>query len=86
MWYYGEKMVINTDCGNICLAGSASGENSAKRQAIIELSDDQKGHFYSQRRLDGSIEIDVEGNIYSGYYSNFNSCYVSATRLGSQKY
>ncbi|HEA0265063.1 TPA: phage tail protein [Salmonella enterica] len=72
----------------------SSGNNSAlnagfslwgggERPTVIELSDDQGWHLYSQRRPDGGIELSVNGNIYPGNYSNFDARYVQNIQRGA---
>ncbi|AXC81761.1 TPA: phage tail protein [Salmonella enterica subsp. enterica serovar Infantis] len=72
----------------------SSGNNSAlnagfslwgggERPTVIELSDDQGWHLYSQRRPDGGVELSVNGNIYPGNYSNFDARYVQNIQRGA---
>ncbi|EJY4676407.1 phage tail protein [Salmonella enterica] len=72
----------------------SSGNNSAlnagfslwgggERPTVVELSDDQGWHLYSQRRPDGGIELSVNGNIYPGNYSNFDARYVQNIQRGA---
>lgn len=72
----------------------SSGNNSAlnagfslwgggERPTVIELSDDQGWHLYSQRRPDGGVELGVNGNIYPGNYSNFDARYVQNIQRGA---
>ncbi|ELW8594589.1 phage tail protein [Salmonella enterica] len=72
----------------------SSGNNSAlnagfslwgggERPTVVELSDDQGWHLYSQRRPDGGIELSVNGNIYLGNYSNFDARYVQNIQRGA---
>ncbi|HAG3446903.1 TPA: phage tail protein [Salmonella enterica] len=72
----------------------SSGNNSAlnaglslwgdgERPTVIELSDEQGWHLYSQRRPDGGIELSVNGNIYPGNYSNFDARYVQNIQRGA---
>ncbi|ECH9114224.1 phage tail protein [Salmonella enterica] len=72
----------------------SSGNNSAlnagfslwgggERPTVIELSDDQGWHLYSQRRPDGGIELSVNGNIYPSNYSNFDARYVQNIQRGA---
>ncbi|EDO4758499.1 phage tail protein [Salmonella enterica] len=59
-------------------AGFSLWGNGTDRQTVIELSDDQGWHFYSQRRQDGGIELSVNGNIYPANYSNFDARYLAS--------
>ncbi|ECL5812358.1 phage tail protein [Salmonella enterica] len=72
----------------------SSGNNSAlnagfslwgggERPTVVELSDDQGWHLYSQRRPDGGIELSVNGNIYPSNYSNFDARYVQNIQRGA---
>ncbi|EMF5470640.1 phage tail protein [Salmonella enterica] len=59
-------------------AGFSLWGNGTDRPTVIELSDDQGWHFYSQRRQDGGIELSVNGNIYPANYSNFDARYLTS--------
>ncbi|EKT2727103.1 phage tail protein, partial [Salmonella enterica] len=49
-----------------------------ERPTVIELSDDQGWHLYSQRNSDGSIQFVVNGQIAPTNYGNFDSRYLTA--------
>ncbi|ENM5474955.1 prophage tail fiber N-terminal domain-containing protein [Salmonella enterica] len=49
-----------------------------ERPTVIELSDDQGWHLYSQRNTDGSIQFVVNGQVIPDNYGNFDARYLSS--------
>ncbi|EIF5781377.1 prophage tail fiber N-terminal domain-containing protein [Salmonella enterica] len=49
-----------------------------ERPTVIELSDDQGWHLYSQRNTDGSIQFIVNGQVIPDNYGNFDARYLSS--------
>ncbi|HAK6768377.1 TPA: hypothetical protein H2S92_000289 [Salmonella enterica] len=67
----------------------SSGNNSAlnagfslwgggERPTVVELSDDQGWHLYSQRNADGSIKFVVNGQVIPDNYGNFDARYLTS--------
>ncbi|MFO2449595.1 phage tail protein, partial [Salmonella enterica] len=48
-----------------------------ERPTVIELSDDQGWHLYSQRNTDGSIQFVVNGQVIPDNYGNFDARYLT---------
>ncbi|HFJ3736153.1 TPA: prophage tail fiber N-terminal domain-containing protein, partial [Salmonella enterica subsp. enterica serovar Mississippi] len=66
----GKTLTLSSGNNSAMNAGFSLWGNGTDRPTVIELSDDQGWHFYSQRRQDGGIELSVNGNIYPANYSN----------------
>ncbi|EBA3898182.1 phage tail protein, partial [Salmonella enterica] len=73
----GKTLTLSSGNNSAMNAGFSLWGNGTDRQTVIELSDDQGWHFYSQRRQDGGIELSVNGNIYPANYSNFDARYLT---------
>ncbi|EDU7785038.1 phage tail protein [Salmonella enterica subsp. enterica serovar Oranienburg] len=73
----GKTLTLSSGNNSAMNAGFALWGNG-ERPTVIELSDDQGWHLYSQRRPDGGIELSVNGNIYPGNYSNFDARYLTS--------
>ncbi|EBA9584385.1 phage tail protein [Salmonella enterica subsp. enterica serovar Hvittingfoss] len=78
----GKKLTLSSG-NNSALNAGFSLWGGGERPTVIELSDDQGWHLYSQRRPDGGIELSVNGNIYPGNYSNFDARYVQNIQRGA---
>ncbi|EAA4011533.1 phage tail-collar fiber domain-containing protein [Salmonella enterica] len=78
----GKTLTLSSGNNSAMNAGFALWGNG-ERPTVIELSDDQGWHLYSQRRPDGGIELSVNGNIYPGNYSNFDARYVQNIQRGA---
>ncbi|ECL1432434.1 phage tail protein [Salmonella enterica] len=74
----GKTLTLSSGNNSAMNAGFSLWGNGTDRPTVIELSDDQGWHFYSQRRQDGGIELSVNGNIYPANYSNFDACYLTS--------
>ncbi|EKH8737589.1 prophage tail fiber N-terminal domain-containing protein [Salmonella enterica] len=74
----GKTLTLSSGNNSAMNAGFSLWGNGTDRQTVIELSDDQGWHFYSQRRQDGGIELSVNGNIYPANYSNFDARYLAS--------
>ncbi|EHU5858169.1 tail fiber protein [Salmonella enterica] len=74
----GKTLTLSSGNNSAMNAGFSLWGNGTDRQTVIELSDDQGWHFYSQRRQDGGIELSVNGNIYPANYSNFDARYLTS--------
>lgn len=79
----GKTLTLSSGNNSAMNAGFSLWGNGTDRPTVIELSDDQGWHFYSQRRQDGGIELSVNGNIYPGNYSNFDARYVQNIQRGA---
>ncbi|EBA1891054.1 phage tail protein [Salmonella enterica subsp. enterica serovar Ordonez] len=77
------KTLTLSSSNNSALNAGFSLWGGGERPTVIELSDDQGWHLYSQRRPDGGIELSVNGNIYPGNYSNFDARYVQNIQRGA---
>ncbi|AIP97290.1 side tail fiber protein [Salmonella enterica subsp. arizonae serovar 62:z36:- str. RKS2983] len=73
----GKTLTLSSGNNSAMNAGFSLWGNGTDRPTVIELSDDQGWHFYSQRRQDGGIELSVNGNIYPANYSNFDARYLT---------
>ncbi|EEI6804245.1 phage tail protein [Salmonella enterica] len=49
-----------------------------ERPTVIELSDEQGWHLYSQRNTDGSIQFVVNGQVIPDNYGNFDTRYLTS--------
>ncbi|EGK0736933.1 side tail fiber protein [Salmonella enterica] len=49
-----------------------------ERPTVIELSDEQGWHLYSQRNTDGSIQFVVNGQVIPDNYGNFDARYLTS--------
>ncbi|ENQ2823917.1 phage tail protein [Salmonella enterica] len=49
-----------------------------ERPTVIELSDEQGWHLYSQRSTDGSIQFVVNGQVIPDNYGNFDTRYLTS--------
>ncbi|ECH8732825.1 phage tail protein [Salmonella enterica subsp. enterica] len=74
----GKTLTLSSGNNSAMNAGFSLWGNGTDRPTVIELSDDQGWHFYSQRRQDGGIELSVNGNIYPANYSNFDARYLTS--------
>ncbi|EAM2848532.1 phage tail protein, partial [Salmonella enterica] len=74
----GKTLTLSSGNNSAMSAGFSLWGNGTDRPTVIELSDDQGWHFYSQRRQDGGIELSVNGNIYPANYSNFDARYLTS--------
>ncbi|EBD1060589.1 phage tail protein [Salmonella enterica] len=74
----GKTLTLSSGNNSAMNAGFSLWGNGTDRPTVVELSDDQGWHFYSQRRQDGGIELSVNGNIYPANYSNFDARYLSS--------
>ncbi|EJX0400814.1 prophage tail fiber N-terminal domain-containing protein [Salmonella enterica] len=74
----GKTLTLSSGNNSALNAGFSLWGNGTDRPTVIELSDDQGWHFYSQRRQDGGIELSVNGNIYPANYSNFDARYLAS--------
>lgn len=79
----GKTLTLSSTNNSAVNAGFSLWGNGAERQTVIELSDDQGWHFYSQRKSDGSIDIGVNGSVSPGNYSNFDARYVQNIQRGA---
>ncbi|EOX8448984.1 phage tail protein [Salmonella enterica subsp. houtenae] len=79
----GKTLTLSSSNNSALNAGLSLWGNGAERQTVIELSDDQGWHFYSQRKSDGSIDIGVNGSVSPGNYSNFDARYVQNIQRGA---
>ncbi|EDX4926600.1 phage tail protein [Salmonella enterica] len=78
----GKTLTLSSN-NNSALNAGFSLWGGGERPTVVELSDDQGWHLYSQRRPDGGIELSVNGNIYPGNYSNFDARYVQNIQRGA---
>ncbi|EDK4012149.1 phage tail protein [Salmonella enterica subsp. enterica] len=74
----GKTLTLSSGNNSAMNAGFSLWGNGTDRPTVIELSDGQGWHFYSQRRQDGGIELSVNGNIYPANYSNFDARYLTS--------
>ncbi|EBR5003265.1 phage tail protein [Salmonella enterica] len=74
----GKTLTLSSGNNSAMNASFSLWGNGTDRPTVIELSDDQGWHFYSQRRQDGGIELSVNGNIYPANYSNFDARYLTS--------
>ncbi|EDE2460275.1 phage tail protein [Salmonella enterica] len=79
----GKTLTLSSTNNSAVNAGFNLWGNGAERQTVIELSDDQGWHFYSQRKSDGSIDIGVNGSVSPGNYSNFDARYIQNIQRGA---
>lgn len=78
----GKTLTLSSNNNSVLNAGFSLW-GGGERPTVVELSDDQGWHLYSQRRPDGGIELSVNGNIYPGNYSNFDARYVQNIQRGA---
>ncbi|EJJ0036871.1 phage tail protein [Salmonella enterica] len=72
------KILTLSSSNNSALNAGLSLWGGGERPTVIELSDDQGWHLYSQRNADGSIQFVVNGQITPTNYGNFDSRYLTA--------
>ncbi|EDD5386199.1 phage tail protein [Salmonella enterica subsp. enterica serovar Enteritidis] len=74
----GKTLTLSSGNNSAMNAGFSLWGNGTDRPTVIELSDDQGWHLYSQRNSDGSIQFVVNGQITPTNYGNFDSRYLTA--------
>ncbi|QVS84645.1 phage tail protein [Salmonella enterica subsp. enterica serovar Montevideo] len=74
----GKTLTLSSGNNSAMNAGFSLWGNGTDRPTVIELSDDQGWHFYSQRKTDGSIQFVVNGQVIPDNYGNFDARYLSS--------
>ncbi|EAB5044454.1 phage tail protein [Salmonella enterica] len=74
----GKTLTLSSGNNSAMNAGFSLWGNGTDRPTVIELSDDQGWHLYSQRNTDGSIQFVVNGQVIPDNYGNFDARYLSS--------
>ncbi|EBT8508324.1 phage tail protein [Salmonella enterica] len=74
----GKTLTLSSGNNSAMNAGFSLWGNGTDRPTVIELSDDQGWHLYSQRNTDGSIQFVVNGQVILDNYGNFDARYLSS--------
>ncbi|EDG3703774.1 phage tail protein [Salmonella enterica] len=74
----GKTLTLSSGNNSAMNAGFSLWGNGTDRPTVIELSDDQGWHLYSQRNTDGNIQFVVNGQVIPDNYGNFDARYLSS--------
>ncbi|EMB4946133.1 phage tail protein [Salmonella enterica] len=74
----GKTLTLSSGNNSAMNAGFSLWGNGTDCPTVIELSDDQGWHLYSQRNTDGSIQFVVNGQVIPDNYGNFDARYLSS--------
>ncbi|EJH7008098.1 phage tail protein [Salmonella enterica] len=74
----GKTLTLSSGNNSAMNAGFSLWGNGTDRPTVIELSDDQGWHLYSQRNTDGSIHFVVNGQVIPDNYGNFDARYLTS--------